>query len=70
MQTETHARTLAKTVLWRVIATVVSIGVVYSFTGLIQQSVEISLAGAVVGMFTYYFHERFWNAVRWGRIEK
>ena len=70
MQKETHMRTFAKTVIWRVIATCVSIGVVYSFTGLLKQSVEISLTGAAIGMVTYYVHERFWNSVQWGRVEK
>ncbi|MBI5003669.1 DUF2061 domain-containing protein [Candidatus Kaiserbacteria bacterium] len=69
MQTETHVRTLAKTVIWRIIATCVSVGIVYSFTGLLRQSVEISLTGAVIGMVTYYLHERFWNAIQWGRKE-
>jgi len=70
MQTETHTRTLVKTVVWRIIATCVSVGIVYSFTGALKQSVEISLTGALIGMVTYYLHERFWNKVQWGRIEK
>ena len=70
MQTETHARTFVKTVVWRLIATAISVGVIFSFTGAMEQSIEISLVGAVIGMFTYYFHERFWNAVKWGRVEK
>ncbi|MBI2030943.1 DUF2061 domain-containing protein [Candidatus Kaiserbacteria bacterium] len=70
MQTETHARTLVKTVVWRIIATLISISVVYSFTGAMKESVEISLAGAAIGVVTYYLHERFWNAVQWGRVEK
>lgn len=70
MQSETHARTFVKTVVWRVIATLVSITVVYSFTGAMKESVEISLAGAMIGVVTYYLHERFWNRVQWGRVEK
>lgn len=70
MQTETHARTLTKTIAWRIIATCISIGIIYAFTGALEQSVEISLVGALIGMVTYYLHERFWNKVQWGRVEK
>ncbi len=64
---ETRARSITKTVMWRVIATVITLGTAYLFTGKISESLEIALVGAVISMTAYYFHERIWNKVRWGK---
>lgn len=64
---ETKARSLVKTVIWRIFATLVTWTVVYIFTRMIVESLEITLVAAVVSMIAYYIHERVWNLVRWGR---
>lgn len=62
----TKLRSLAKTVCWRIIATIITWLVVFLFTGEIQESTTITLTSATVLMIVYYFHERIWNRIRVG----
>ena len=61
------SRSVAKAVSYRVIVVVADFAAVYLFTG----RVEIALAFVVVSnIYTsvlYFFHERFWDRVAWGR---
>ncbi|HBT91865.1 MAG: hypothetical protein UV57_C0028G0015 [Parcubacteria group bacterium GW2011_GWD2_43_10] len=63
----TKLHSLAKTVSWRIIATMITWAVVFLFTGEVQESTIITLSSATILMVVYYFHERFWN---WIRIKK
>lgn len=65
----TRRRTLVKAAVWRVVATIATFGVVYIYTGQAVASVEITVAVAIVSTLTYYFHERAWDSISWGRIE-
>ncbi len=67
---ETHTRTAVKTVLWRIVATLITWGTVYWFTGEIKESIKITLIAALLGMTAYYFYERIWNAIGWGKVIK
>ncbi len=67
---ETKTRTLAKTILWRVIGTFITLAVVYSFDGELFRSAKISVIVAVFLMVGYYVNERVWNRVRWGKVQK
>ena len=55
--TETHWRTIAKSVSWRVVATAVTA----YFTGL-TGAIVINIWMTVA----YYIHERIWTKIRWG----
>ena len=66
---ETHARTFVKTIVWRAVATLITLGTVYFFTGHIGESAEIAISGAALGIIAYYLYERAWNGIEWGRIE-
>lgn len=63
---DTQARSITKTFSWRVVATLTTIILVYSFTG------ELTIAASVGGievflkLFLYYVHERLWSAIPWG----
>jgi uncharacterized membrane protein len=64
---ETRKRSLAKSILWRFICIVVSIVVSYALT--FRWDVAVAIGGVynVVTMALYYFHERLWNRIKWGR---
>jgi uncharacterized membrane protein len=64
---ETRKRSLAKSILWRFICIVVSIVVSYALT--FRWDVAVAIGGVynVVTMVLYYFHERFWNRIKWGK---
>jgi len=64
---DTHARSIAKTVVWRVLATLGTWGVIYFFTGKPIESLGMTLVAAVVGMVAYYIHERIWDTISWGK---
>jgi len=67
---ESIARSLAKTVVWRVAATLGTWLMIYLFTGEPLKSLGATLAAAVFGMVAYYIHERVWNHISWGRHHK
>ena len=58
------ARSLTKTISWRIIATGITWIVVFLFTDQLAETTYISLAAAAVLMVAYYAHERIWNNVR------
>lgn len=64
---ETRTRSLIKTVIWRAIATLLTLGVVYFYTRQFDSSLKITLSGALLSMAAYYLHERVWSAIAWGR---
>ena len=61
------ARSLSKTILWRVIATLITLVVVYMFTGELRQATTITLIVASILAVGYYIHERVWDNIDWGR---
>lgn len=66
---ETKTRTILKTVLWRIIATLITWGSLYYFTGQFLESSKITIVAAVIGMTAYYFYERVWNTINWGKYK-
>jgi uncharacterized membrane protein len=60
-------RSLAKTITWRVVATAITLAVVYAFTGSLGEASVITLTAAVLLAIGYYFHERAWERTHWGR---
>lgn len=67
---ESNARSLTKTIVWRIVATFITWLVIYLFTGEILESVKVTLVAAIAGMVFYYFHERVWNKINWGKVLK
>ncbi len=55
--TETHWRTVAKSLSWRIVATAVT-AYWTGITGAIVINIWMTVA--------YYIHERVWTKVRWG----
>ena len=66
---ETKTRSAVKTVLWRVIATLITWGTLYYFTGQLFESSKITIVAAIIGMAVYYLYERAWNNIDWGRVK-
>lgn len=65
---ETKIRTVTKTVLWRIIATVITWLSFYIFTHRISESTKITIVAATSGMIAYYYYERLWNHIQWGKV--
>jgi len=67
---DTLKRSLAKTIIWRIIGTIITLLVVYLFTGEIQKSTNIALVVAVFLAIGYYVNERVWDNIDWGRRDR
>ena len=66
--TEKHWRSFAKAISWRCTGTVDTIVVSFLITGSAGKAVSIGLVEFGTKTFLYYFHERMWNRIQWGRV--
>jgi len=68
---ETNRRSIVKAFTWRVIASLDTTVIAYFVTGGdLTKAISIGGFEVITKMVIYYFHERVWNNVKWGkRIE-
>ncbi|MFX0557456.1 DUF2061 domain-containing protein [Maribacter sp. CXY002] len=64
---EKPIRSIAKAFSWRVIGTLDTLIVSYILTGKISVAASIASIDFVTKMILYFFHERFWNLIKWGK---
>ncbi len=71
---ESKRRSIAKTCSWRFIATVITMGVAYMMTtmsdghmGNGKLAMTIGLLDTTLKFGVYFFHERAWNKIDYGR---
>ena len=64
---ETKKRSIAKTISWRIVATIITGVVTYLLTGRLDFAVTVGLADTGVKFFTYYTHERMWTRISYGK---
>jgi len=64
---EGHARSIVKTLIWRIIATLITVLVVFVLTKKVALSLEVGGIALVVKLIFYYLHERVWNNISWGK---
>jgi uncharacterized membrane protein len=60
-------RSVAKTVSWRTIGTLDTIIISYFITGDLTMAASIGSIELFTKMFLYYFHERAWNKISFGK---
>lgn len=65
---ESHIRSIIKALSWRVIATFVTFLVAWIFTGTIDMAIKIGLLDTVIKLGAYYFHERAWIRLNFGKL--
>lgn len=66
---EQPKRTLLKTLTWRLLAVVITMVVVYGYTGDIHESLVVGITANFFKMIIYYLHERIWNRISFGRLQ-
>ena len=64
---EKPLRSIAKAISWRVIGTLDTLIVSYLLTGEVAVAASIASIDFVTKMFLYFFHERLWNKINWGK---
>ena len=64
---ESRARSFAKGLTWRAVATLTTMAIVWVVTSDIQIAVEIGAIEVVAKVAVYYAHERAWLHIPFGR---
>ena len=62
-----RARSAAKAVSWRVLATLTTISLVLIFTGELDLALAVGGLETIAKLLLYYGHERIWAHMSWGR---
>jgi uncharacterized membrane protein len=60
-------RSVAKTISWRLVGTIDTIIISWLITGTIRLALSIGFVELISKMLLYYFHERTWNKIKWGK---
>lgn len=60
-------RSLLKTISWRLIGTIDTIFISWIITGTLTLAFSIGAIELVSKMLLYFFHERLWNKIEWGK---
>lgn len=66
----TKGRSFLKALSYRIFGTLSSWAVVFIITGEGTLAALVAFWETVVKVFIYYWHERVWNFISWGRREK
>ncbi|OGV70457.1 MAG: hypothetical protein A2283_19110 [Lentisphaerae bacterium RIFOXYA12_FULL_48_11] len=66
---ETHKRSIAKAVSWRLTGTVDTILISWIITGQFVLAASIGLFELMTKTLLYYLHERAWQKAKWGQID-
>ena len=64
---EKPLRSVAKAFSWRFIGTLDTLIVSYFITGAIGLATSIATIDFLTKLLLYFFHERAWNKIKWGK---
>ena len=60
-------RSIAKTASWRVVGTVSTVLISYLITGTMALAFSIGVVELLSKLVLYFFHERVFNKIKWGK---
>ncbi|MFC1514310.1 DUF2061 domain-containing protein [Candidatus Omnitrophota bacterium] len=66
---DSHRRSVVKAISWRAVATLTTMGIVLALTRKVVLMLEVGLLDIIAKLTFYYFHERVWEKLRWGKVE-
>jgi len=64
---ESTRRSIAKSLSWRILATLITTSIAFGLTGEGEFAAKIGIADTLVKFFFYFGHERLWNRMTYGR---
>lgn len=67
---DTPQRSLLKAISWRVLATLTTMIITYFATGSLDWALMVGAFDVVIKLILYYFHERLWTNIQWGKSWK
>lgn len=66
--TETMGRSVFKTVSYRVVILILDFSSIYIFTGKMNVAFDFMIVSNIYTTLIYFFHERIWDKIKWGKI--
>lgn len=66
-KSERHSRSFIKAISWRIIGTLDTIFIAWLISGKFSIAFSIGAFELATKTILYYFHERLWNFIRWGK---
>ena len=63
----TRRRSLAKAFSWRAVSIVMTSGLVWAVTGNLGTGLAVGGIDFAVKFFVFYYHERVWHQIKWGK---
>lgn len=66
---DTPARSLAKTISWRITGSGATFLISYAVLGNVAISGTIAVIQLTFNTLLYFIHERAWNKIKWGQSE-
>ncbi|AQT67895.1 hypothetical protein STSP2_01047 [Anaerohalosphaera lusitana] len=67
---ESHWRSIFKSLSWRVLATMITFSVALFLIGEVDKAASIGVADTVIKFAIYYYHERLWTKIDFGRFSR
>ena len=64
---EKPLRSIVKSLSWRTIGTLDTVLISWIVTGELTLAFSIGSIELVTKMVLYFFHERIWNSIKWGK---
>lgn len=66
-ENERHSRSFIKAISWRIIGTMDTVFIAWIISGKMTIAFSIGAFELATKTLLYYFHERLWNFIRWGK---
>lgn len=66
---EKHYRSVVKTISWRTVGTIDTILIAWLVIGKLDFALTIGGVELFTKMILYYFHERTWNKIKFGKMD-
>lgn len=66
-KTEKPKRSIVKSISWRIVGTMDTILISWLVTGTLTVAFSIGTVELFTKMILYFFHERIWNTINWGK---
>ena len=66
-KSEDPRRSIVKSISWRIIGTIDTVIISWLVTGTLKLAFSIGVVELFTKMILYFFHERMWNKIKWGK---
>ena len=66
---ETVERSIIKTISYRIVIGIMEFIVIYFVTGRPAIALGFIVISTVYSMITFYFHDRIWDRIKWGKVD-